>query len=32
MLEIRHLSYQVSGDGGGELDILNDVSLTIPDL
>ena len=31
MLEIRHLSYQVSGDGGGELDILNDVSLTIPD-
>ena len=31
MLEIRHLSYQVSGDGGGELDILNDVSLTTPD-
>ena len=31
MLEIRHLSYQVSGESGEELGILNDVSLTIPD-
>ena len=31
MLEIRHLSYQVSDESGGELGILNDVSLTIAD-
>ena len=31
MLEIRHLSYQVSDESGGELGILNDVSLTIQD-
>ena len=29
MLEIRHLSYQVSDESGEELGILNDVSLTI---
>lgn len=29
MLEIKHLSYQVSGESGEELGILNDVSLTI---
>ena len=31
MLEIRHLSYQVTDEAGGELGILNDVSLTISD-
>ena len=31
MLEIRHLSYQVADEAGGELGILNDVSLTISD-
>ena len=31
MLEIRHLSYQVKDEAGGELGILNDVSLTISD-
>ena len=31
MLEIRHLTYQVPDEEGGELGILNDVSLTIPD-
>ena len=31
MLEIRHLFYQVSDESGGELGILNDVSLTIAD-
>ena len=31
MLEIRHLSYQVSDESGEELGILNDVSLTIAD-
>lgn len=31
MLEIRHLSYQVSDESGEELGILNDVSLTIQD-
>ena len=31
MLEIKHLSYQVAGEGGEELGILNDVSLTIAD-
>ena len=31
MLEIRHLSYQVTNEAGGELGILNDVSLTISD-
>ena len=29
MLEIKHLTYQVSDDAGAELGILNDVSLTI---
>ncbi|NCB64050.1 MAG: ATP-binding cassette domain-containing protein [Clostridia bacterium] len=29
MLEIKHLSYLVEGDGGEELGILNDVSLSI---
>ena len=31
MLEIKHISYQVEGDAGEELDILNDVSLTMGD-
>ena len=31
MLEIKHLSYQVADEAGGELGILNDVSLTIAD-
>ena len=31
MLEIRHLSYQVTDEAGCELGILNDVSLTISD-
>ena len=31
MLEIKHISYQVEGDAGEELDILNDVSLTVGD-
>ena len=31
MLEIKHLSYQVEDEAGGELGILNDVSLTIAD-
>ena len=31
MLEIRHLSYQVTDEAGGELGILNDVSLSISD-
>ena len=31
MLEIRHISYQVTDEDGGELGILNDVSLTISD-
>ena len=31
MLEIRHLFYKVSDESGGELGILNDVSLTIAD-
>ena len=31
MLEISHLSYQVTDEAGGELGILNDVSLTISD-
>ena len=31
MLEIMHLSYQVTDEAGGELGILNDVSLTISD-
>ena len=31
MLEIKHLSYQVADEAGGELGILNDVSLTISD-
>ena len=31
MLEIRHLSYQVTDEAGGEPGILNDVSLTISD-
>ena len=31
MLEIKHLSYQVEGESGEELGILNDVSLTVAD-
>ena len=31
MLEIKHLSYQVEDETGGELGILNDVSLTVAD-
>ena len=31
MLEIKHLSYQVEGEEGQELGILNDVSLTVAD-
>ena len=31
MLEIKHLSYQVEGEAGEELGILNDVSLTVAD-
>ena len=31
MLEIKHISYQVPGDAGEDLDILNDVSLTVGD-
>ena len=31
MLEIKHLSYQVEDEAGGELGILNDVSLTVAD-
>ena len=31
MLEIKHLSYQVADEAGGELGILNDVSLTVAD-
>ena len=31
MLEISHLSYQVEGEEGQELGILNDVSLTVSD-
>ena len=31
MLEIKQISYQVPGDAGEELDILNDVSLTVGD-
>ena len=31
MLEIKGLSYQVEGESGQELGILNDVSLTVED-
>ena len=30
MLELKHISYQVSSEEG-ELGILNDISLTVPD-
>ena len=31
MLELKHICYSVQEESGGTLDILNDISLTVPD-